>query len=283
MIAGGNFDPLRFQITYYLQRVRLMACAGFALAPEITRRGDPLVGRNYHWGYAAWHRCHVREIHTKGALSTLGYTHHWASSPDVLNSAGLFLCLFSIPGEKPRDPGLQWHMVVDMIAETCRSTREAEELISSVPHLRAYAYLIADRHGGMAVVEASQEAVRVRRPENGFIVMTNHCVRDDAGQIRNRGSFARYQRIIELITRHLPDADEDAIKEILADHQEGICLGPPTALYWEDDNRYGTIYALICQPRQLELSIAAGHPCRTPFYPAQFQPSRNMRSKIREP
>ena len=279
MIAGGNFDPRRFQITYYLQRVRLMACAGFALAPEVTSCGNPLVGRNYHWSYAAWHRCHVREAHTKSAFATLGYTHHWASCPDILNGEGLYLSLFSLGGPHPRTPGLQWHMIMDVVAETCRNADEAARLIASLPHLGHFAYLIADRDGAMAVAEVAPDRMRVRRPEDGFIVMTNHCVTDDDGHVRNRASVARYQRIIELITKHLPDVDQDDAKEILADHQEGVCLGPPTSLYWEDDNRYGTIYALICRPRQLELSIAPGHPCRTPFYPVRLGLGENSQTQ----
>lgn len=96
---------------------------------------------------------------------------------DGVNDAGLFIALHVVLSEEPDDirPGLPFHLIPRLALETCASAREAIELLTRVPHLNPFNYLVADSSGEMGVVEAHPSRVRVREPERAnSIAATNH-------------------------------------------------------------------------------------------------------------
>jgi hypothetical protein len=269
MIEGGKFDRKRFEAMYFARGFQIKACAGFALGSKITRDGNPLVGRNYHWPCGAQSRCEVREIHTEGVYSAIGYTHNFIGFPDVLNSEGLFVCLFSMPALKQPSPGLQWHMIMDMVAETCRSVKEALSLVTSLPHVRSYGYLMGDKNGKVIATESFSDGVFVKQPKQDFLVMTNFWAIEK--EMKPGFDDGVYGPMVKIITERLPNVDKKTVKQMLVDHQTRICSGPHETFYKENDKRWGTLYSIICRPRQLELSISPGPPCMTPYYSVGFQ------------
>ena len=282
LIEGGKLDRDQFNVLYFTRRVPMQACAGLAVSGENTEARTPIVGRNYQWSYEARQWCELREVRVAGGFSTLGYTHHWSSSPDILNDKGLFLRISSLAASGHRAPGLQWHMVMDMVSETCATTKEAVTLICSLPHLGSFGYLVADSDGELAVAEATPDGVRVRRPVRGFIVVTNHRVGTEEEHLAlDPGSVAAYRRITEMVQRHLPHVSEEAVKRILADHESPICVGPHETCHLDNDGGYGTIYALVCRPRLRTLSIAPGHPCRTPYQEVRLRQKAGARPASR--
>lgn len=268
ILDTGGFDPDDF-LAYFFAREKgvLRGCTMFAVLPSNTRDGSMLVGRNYDWIYSDRTWCEVRRIQPEGAYPTVSYTHHWAGSPDVLNGSGLCVTMASLPARKPTRPGLQWNLVIEIMLDTCRDIREATDFIVRVPHLRSMSYLLADASGDASAVEATPEHVHIRRPDRGYMIVTNHEV---SGRDRARASarsVARYGCVERMLESRLGRLDDEFAKKILRNHECHVCSGVHRGCGTESaqDAEWGTIWSLICRPQALDLRIAPGHPCEVPY------------------
>ncbi len=276
MVEGGGLKRSDFKAFFYARdALPQVGCTNLAVLPSYTRDGSLIVARNYDWYYYAKEWRELRRIAPEGAFRSLSVTHHWAGSPDGLNDQGLGVFLAVLPQQQPAKPGLQWHLVTDIMLDSCRDVGEARDFITSVPHLGAFNYLIADRHGEAVVAEASPRGVTIREPEDGFILATNHLPGREApeGKLspddrrRQRRSLSRYLRVREMLGGRQGQVDEAMIVELLREHQAPICRGnhdPP-----EDgtsfDDVFGTIWSLVARLEKKELLLAWGHPCRSEY------------------
>ncbi len=261
-------------LAYYFARREgvLRGCTMFAVVPPVTEDGGVIVGRNYDWVYSDLKWCEVRGIRQTGAFPTLGYTHHWAGLPDALNGEGLFVAIASLPRRPPGRPGLQWNLIVDAMMATCRTVREAEAVLTSVSHLRAMSYLVADASGDAAVVEAGPGGVTVRRGADGFVVATNHEVGGADPSERGERSHRRYVRVEEALRAHGGRVDEGVVKAVLSDHENQVCSGTHAhqAEAFHRGEGWGTIWSSICRPDLRTLLVAPGHPCEMAYERVDF-------------
>ncbi len=276
MLAGGGFDRDRFTVYFFARKQGVLrGCTNFAALPSITRDGAVIVGRNYDWVYSDLKWCELRYLHVEGALPVLSYTHHWAGHPDCLNTEGLYIVISSLPGQEPQAPGVQWNLLVDTLTATCCRVDEAERILRSVYHLRSIAYLIVDAEGGAIVAEAGPGHVRIRRPENGALIATNHMLGEEDASARSRYSRLRYTRVEEVLRARSGHVDEAVAKEILSDHNCTICCGVHGAQSASPhrDEDWGTLWSSVCRPDLPGLQIAPGHPCEVAYEPVTFEAS----------
>ncbi len=276
MIEGGGLRERDFKAFFYARDAfPQMGCTNLAVLPSYTKDGSLIVARNYDWYYSAGQWREVRKISPEGALRSLSVTHHWAGSPDGLNEEGLGVFISVLPRQEAAGPGLQWHLVTDIMLDTCRDVEQACAFITSVPHLSAFNYLIADKHGRAVVAEALPTGVTIREPDDGFILATNHLPGREAAEEglserdrrRQRRSLTRYYRASEVIRQKQGQIDEEVIKSLLREHEAPICRGnhdPPTDAT-EFDDVFGTIWSLIARLGAGELMIAWDHPCRSEY------------------
>jgi len=257
---------------YFIKGMPVPGCAGFAVLPGGCSDGAPLVARAYHWLLSDRRWCVLRETHIKGTFASLSYTHHWVGLTDVMNEKGLYCGVFGLPGESSRKPAVQWHTIVDMVMETCKSVSEAVELMSSLAHFRCLGYLLADAQGNAAVVEADPEKVYVRPPSGQIIAATNHYLcKDIASQNRPR-SVRVYERVIQLLEACHDEVSVEDAWRILADHESGICRGEHDPARVTADS-WGTLYALVARPQGRQFEVSPGHPCKTDYVQASFEGS----------
>lgn len=276
MIEGGKLERSDFKALFYARdSAGQMGCTNLAALPSCTADGSLLVGINYDWYYYALQWRELRKVRPQGAYRSLRVTHHWAGSPDGLNEAGLGMFLSVLPQRQSLRPGLAWHLIVDIVLDSCRDVREACDFVASVPHLGAFNYLIVDALGHAVVAEAVPGGVTFREAENGFLLATNHLPGREApeaelskgGRRRQRRSVARYKRATEWCSGMAGQVDEAAVRGLLRDHEAPICRGnhnPPqqgTAF----DDVFGTIWSLTARPAERELHVAWGHPCRSDY------------------
>lgn len=181
-----------------------------------------------------------------------------------MNEAGLFVAISSLPALEATKPGLQWNILVDAIASTCRSVSDAVSLLRGVNHLRAITYLLADQNTA-AAVEASPEGVRVRAAVDGIVIATNHATGATDESDRTCHSIARYDRAHDRLRSCSPLIDESDVVDILRDPVCAIRDGK--RFLHELDHvplaaveNWGTIWSTICRPSQREIRIAEGHP-----------------------
>jgi len=276
MIEGGGLNADDFKAFFYARdALPHMGCTNLAVLPSHTRDRSLIVGRNYDWYYYSREWRELRSINPKGAFRSLSVTHHWAGSPDGLNDQGLGVFLAVLPRQRSTEPGLQWHLVTDVMLDTCRDVREACDFVTSVPHLGAFNYLIADARGRAVVAEALPNGVTIREPEDGFILATNHLPGREAPEEelseedarRQRRSLIRYGRASEMLQDRRRQVDELMVKDLLREHQAPICRGnhDPPENGTDFDDVFGTIWSLIARLTERELLVAWDHPCRSEY------------------
>lgn len=288
LLRGGEFDR-QAMTAYYFARLesRLGGCTMFAVQARFRRGGrGPILGRNYDWAVEDLPWCRLERYFPADGLRRIGYTHHWAGCPDVLNERGLYLAIASLPAEPVLAPGVQWSILVDMISECCSSVAEAVSVCARVTHLRPMSYLLADASGEIAVVEATPRRVTARPPENGFVLATNRALggrvladhgdgpaagrrvkpigprRGERSKEALRRAERRFKQAVELLTHELPKVSEEGVRRILTDHEAPICTGEHEQA---DGAPWATIWSGICAPAEGRFKIAPGLPCRQPY------------------
>lgn len=276
MIEGSGLKGGDFKAFFYARdALPQIGCTNLAVLPSYTSDGSLIVARNYDWYYYSKEWREVRRMAPDGAFRSLSVTHHWAGSPDGLNDQGLGVFLAVLRPRESVGPGLQWHLITDILLDTCRDVADACSFITSVPHLGAFNYLIADMQGQAVVAEALPTGVTIREPEDGFILATNHLPGRESPEEelspedrrRQRRSLTRYRAADEMLRGRRGQVDSEMIMELLREHQAPICRGnhdPP------DDGRsfddvFGTIWSLIARLEEREMLLAWGHPCRSEY------------------
>jgi len=288
-ILQGSGVERRAMTAYYFARLEsgLGGCTMLAVDEEHSEgRAGALAGRNYDWAVSDLRWCELHWYVPPGGQRRIGYTHHWAGCTDLLNESGLYVAIASLPPAPVRAAGVQWHILVDALTETCSTVREAAELLSSVRHLRPLSYLLADASGNVGVVEATPEAVVFREPEQGFVTAANvpqggntikDWARDQEGYFlpepvgtapQNYEGAAvqrarkRINRVEELLRRAAGRVSVAAVRQVLCDHAAPICTGDHAH---PDGAPWGTIWSGLCAPVRREFWIAPGLPCRHPY------------------
>ncbi len=280
MLETSGFDRRRFRRYHFARMKSRVGCTMFGLSSELTPPGaGAIVGHNYDWATADLKWCELHRYRNPDARERLAYTHHWAGDADVLNDAGLFIAISSLPPAPVQCPGMQWNLAVDMVSELCTTLEEAAGKLASVRHLRPMSYLLADASGGAAVVEALPGEVRIRRAEDAPVAAANvrrsgQTLRDWTGQPprgslkhpinpgadshdpdSERRSRRRVRRVLQMLDRD--PMDREAARLALTDHEAPVCR--------HRDPDWGTIWSAICQPARRRLRIAPGPPCRAEY------------------
>ena len=284
LVEGGGFERKAME-AYYFARLesRLGGCTMFAILGACRSDGQGLlVGRNYDWAVEDLRWCELHRYLPVDGFRRIGYTHHWAGCPDVLNEKGLYLAIASLPAEAVRAPGVQWSILVEMISERCATVAEAVALCAKVRHLRPMSYLVSDASGAAAVVEATPAQVTVRWPQDGLVVAANVSQGggllaqpapvaagllpepvgprpDERSAEAARKAERRVRRAEELLRREMPTVCEAAVRTVLSDHEAPICTGDHRR---QDGGRWATIWSSICAPAEGRFCIAPGLPCR---------------------
>ena len=277
LLEGGGWAPETFLVYFFARRQGLLrGCTNLAVLPGYTVDGKTRVGRNYDWAYSDLPYCEARAVSLTGARPFVSYTHHWVGHPDCLNASGLFVAISSLPAEEAPKPGVQWNLFVDSIAMTCDTVGQAVALLTAYPHLRAITYLLADATSA-AAVEATPSGVRVRQPENGVVVATNHKFGANDESDRTRHSVARFNRATERLTKQQELAGDQDIVGVLRDP---VCtIRDGKRLLHELDHvplaalkDWGTIWSTIARPADRYMEIAQGHPDDAPYTVVNWQP-----------
>lgn len=232
-------------------------CSCFASV--LTTSSRPIMGRNYDWYYEIQKYTESYLTMPEGAYWSLGNSDIFVGREDGLNECGLAVAMALVP-PKEFKPGINFALVVRAILDKCANVSEAVNFLQNVSYVRSDNYLLVDKEGDMAVVEASPRKIRVRRPEEGAIVATNHFVHYEMKEeedVNNRPptSLQRYQRIKSLLKEAKGKLDFNLARCILSDHEGLVCSH-------RDEIKLGTIWSFICSPTENTVLMATGHPCK---------------------
>jgi predicted choloylglycine hydrolase len=252
---GGGYDERAVQF-YSLAIGIVPSCTVVAVSGAHTATGRTLFGRNYDAG-PQWSDFTLYRTYPESGYAHIGCCYDLlVGREDGLNDVGLAIAVTGVQGKYTDKPGLWDHIPVRAVLEQCESVDEAVELIGALPHLWTKNFLVADRHGGLAAIEAAQQGVAVDRSDSGFGVIANHFASaalapfcDEAKIPANsrervetaRGWFETHEEQESRIAR-------DELAELLSTTGQGVRseLGPEFTTVWSWVAELGGRQLLLC-------------------------------------
>lgn len=173
LAEAGEFDAKAVYF-YSLSIGMVPSCTVLAVAGEHTSEGLTLFGRNYDAG-SQFAGFTLHKTYPEGAFAHIGCSYDLLiGREDGINEAGLAIAVTGVQGHNTDEPGLWDHIPVRAVLDRCRTVDEAVTLLEALPHLWTKNFLVADKTGQIAVVEAAQQKVFATRIESGFGAITNH-------------------------------------------------------------------------------------------------------------
>jgi hypothetical protein len=148
---------------------------------------------------------------------------------------------------------------VRCVLDKCSDVGEAVDILATTSFSTTNNYLMADQTGALAVVEASPDKVKVRRPgDERWIVATNHFILPKMATIENihlrpPDSKMRYDAIWGFLQNHGGKVDVGAAEEVLADHSGKVCSHV-------DKIKMGTLWSVVANLTDMTVFRAEGHP-----------------------
>lgn len=274
VVKGGKFEDtslLQFELS--LLPYPRPGCTIFAIAPEYTSSGKTLFARNYDWD-VRFQQC-LRFIKTfpNDALSSLSCTDLIVGRYGGINEAGLAIGLTAISGYPHDKPGVALHLATRWVLDNCSTTKEAVAFMKGIPHFRGNNYLIADKHGNIALVEGSPERVKVTPANNGLAFAANRFQSPEMLELEeekwaNQTTAQRQKIIKDWYYGREGGIDEIAAQELLSgllSEGVGVCARSSVgAEVW------GTIWSWTALLGGEIMKIADGLPSQNEFKSYSF-------------
>ena len=259
--------------TSYEQATALIFGVGaFKVSPmcsifAASNGSDVIFGRNYDFFYSFKKYTESYLTCPEDGYRSLGHTDIFIGREDGINESGLAIGMTGVEGKTVK-PGVSFCLALRCVLDKCANVKEGVKTLTDAHVTSADNYLLADKEGSMAVVEASPEKTRVRwlGKDDNFMVCTNHFVHtemqdmeDQAERSRsNWDSLPRYSTISETLRQLGSKIDVKAAEKILANHSGYVCSH-------QNKIKLGTIWSIIASLKQPQIFRAEGHPCRTKY------------------
>jgi len=246
---AGNFDKdklfysfLCSEILAYAYKFGLdvnKACTIFG----VSNKNGVFIGRNYDWlavteNFFQIYKVRNPKINSYIAVSDMGIASEALAKPkylsycpdDLVNNKGLFISLTFAYNPK-WSYGLTYFHMLRFISEKCSSVEEAIEVFKKVPLDCPKNFFIADKNGKMVVVEhASGRKFKVRYPQNGILIITNHYVDPELAKedivlkyLPSHNTFLRYYETLFKINQRKEDLKLADVIGILGDTKSYVC------------------------------------------------------------
>lgn len=253
------------------------ACSVFAASAG----SDFLFGRNYDFYYRFKEHSESYLTQPSNGYCSVGNTDIFVGREDGVNEKGLAIGMTAV---RPVDvrPGISFALLVRCILDKCVNTQEATKVLTSAHHVTANNYLVADREGNLAVVEACPSRWRVRKPaeESSFLLCTNHFIHSDMHDMENQrerppDSVQRYTAIYKKLQQRNRKLTVKDAQNILSDHEGLVCSHI-------EEIQLGTLWSIIATLNKPLVYMAEGHPCRTK-YKLDVRLSKALQRRLKTP
>jgi predicted choloylglycine hydrolase len=258
---------------YDLARVRMAAlamdahpaCSVVAVSGDHTADGKPLFGRNFDWYHGLLHHTAFCHALPDGAIPSLGFNDVLVGRMGGVNTAGVAIAMASVEGGRDH-PGVMFNLAVRAVLDRCASTAEAVGFLRTIRHARTVNFLVADRSGEIAIVEASPYHVASIRPTNGFAAITNQFQSDEMARYEKtrRRPANSYRRLCTLrewfAARRGPITPDDLQRILSTPHPHGVC--------WTSAGRrkgVRTIWSWTARPGANVIALAQGSPVEVAY------------------
>lgn len=273
-LADGLQLPPERILYYAATTLRTGHCAQIAVLPQASADGHTRVARSYEFSDSQddFRLCLTRPA---GRYAHLGASTLLFGRGDGLNEHGLCVTITAggipvgnAPGQPhPVEDGLQFWAAVRAVLENCRTVDEALAWLAEFPLATNTIFLLTDRSGQTARVEAfgSKRAITRRGPESaeGYLFATNHYLTPEMqpyhGAIMNN-SAVRAARIASTLAAHAPRITPENLRGLLTEHYpDGLCCH-----YY--DGYFGTLRSMLFDLTRAEVQVCFGSPQANPWH-----------------
>lgn len=240
----------------------------------VMTSAGPVIARNYDFFYFESFR-HLVTTYAEGAI---GHTGMWTGLAggryDGVNAKGVWISMHGGGGRQAQHvkPGIAFYHLCRIVLETCATAQEGVDLLTDVPHIASYNFFVADAKE-MFVVEAHPERVRVRQPEDGVLVCTNHPVHPEMVDWTESPILDNSRRRMEFLrggarwAMGIGDGLKGAVAvqaddvarsfaTLMRDHTVPVC-GHTDGL--------ATFWSALCVPQRRAIRYSLGAPCRNDY------------------
>jgi len=246
-------------------------CTSLAAAPEITVKGQVLLGQNWDWYTSVDADPILLQIRQPGKPEILTLTEAGQVAKIGLNSAGLGVCL-NFLGHEHRGQGVPIHVILRQMLD-CAALGEAIRAALSVPRAGAANVLLAHAEGEILDLELTATDADFLYGDAGWLVHANHFESPrlrggDTDVATSMSTLARAARARRMLSAAASggDVSSDTFRAILRDHAYGsyaICRHavpdePPL-------QQTATCASTIMDLAGRTLHLAAGQPCREEY------------------
>lgn len=228
---------------------------------------DVVFGRNYDFYYSFKKYTESYLTCPENGYRSLGHSDVFIGREDGVNERGLAIGMTGVDSEGNK-PGISFCLALRCVLDKCANVEEGVKTLSNAHLTSTFNFLLADKDANIAVVEASPEKVRIRRPENGdnFIVCTNHFIHPEMQDMEdqkarsrsNWDTLSRYKTIYNVLKEHNGEIDPEIAQRILSNHSGYVCSH-------QQKIKLGTIWSIIATLKEPRIFRAEGHPCRTRY------------------
>ena len=162
-------------------------------------------------------------------------------------------------------PGINAGILVRIILEKCKTTKEAISLLNNIPIASQQTLTIADKTGDIVIVECNCEKIKIIKPnENcGFVTTANlfnssEMMKYNNYEIDNWGSEKRYNTSYSVLKNHNENYSFDLIKDILSGKYGFMCQ-------YDRKKDADTVWSIIYDIKNGMIFRAEGNPKRTKY------------------
>jgi isopenicillin-N N-acyltransferase-like protein len=244
-------------------------CTSLAAAPELTDRGQVLLGQNWDWYVAVEPEPVLLHIRQPDGPEILTLVEAGQVGKIGLNSAGLGVCLNFLE-HADQGQGLPVHVILRQMLN-CDHLGDAIRAALSVPRGGAANILLAHAQGEILDLELTATDADFLYGDAGWLVHANHfeSVRlrsGDTGLPISRSTLARSARARRLLSAARDKVSPETFSTILADHTYGayaICRHADPAE--PPPQQTATRTSVIVDLTAREMHLAAGQPCHKEY------------------
>ena len=236
-------------------------CTAYAIGSRSTATRDIIAGQNADMGSQMIPLAYLLHLQPRDKPEVLIWTFGGMLGYHGMNSAGVAHFSNALSGGPRNQFGMPEYVYERLMLE-CSSTGQAIDVLRKLSLASNENFVICDRHGDIADVEATTAGPEVLRDQGaGYLVHTNHFLCKRYGTAENlklslADSVPRQQRITELINSRYGSIEVEDIKRFLSDHS-----GYPTSIC-----RHGggmqTVVSMISEPAARRMHVALGNPCQ---------------------
>ncbi len=270
-IADGSDVDYRVIATHELSPYRLQpSCLVMAISGDHTQRGFPALARNHEW--IEEDSEYLTLCHTKpnGKLYSLGFTFHWANMSRYggINEVGLALSSTSTSFVNS-GPGVMFNVATRWILDNCKTIGEAADFLERIPKTWGTAYLMIDKKGTIAKVEAHREKTTTTYAENGFEfvslrfdspTMEKFNEQDPQGQWAFEMYSARKPFLLKWFRQNKGNIHDEKVIDALKNHENKMCTHD-----YDGQVHNGICWSWILKPGKDEAAVCIGPPCKNQF------------------